>query len=105
MFPAATNTRSVSAKAGIGLRLQHHQAVLEAAPDVAFMEVHTENYMGVGSRSVALRLFAVIFRSRCTASGSRWGAQTVWTLRISIVSNKSQSVSNLCWSPSISPGA
>jgi uncharacterized protein len=36
----------IPAKAGIGLRFQHHEAVLEGPPDVAFMEVHTENYMG-----------------------------------------------------------
>jgi uncharacterized protein (UPF0276 family) len=39
----------IAAKAGIGLRFQHHEAVLECPPDVAFMEVHTENYMGGGS--------------------------------------------------------
>jgi uncharacterized protein (UPF0276 family) len=39
----------VPAKAGIGLRFQHHQAVMETAPDVAWMEVHTENYMGGGA--------------------------------------------------------
>jgi uncharacterized protein (UPF0276 family) len=38
----------IPAKAGIGLRFQHHQAALEARPDVAWMEVHTENYMGGG---------------------------------------------------------
>jgi cytochrome c-type biogenesis protein len=32
----------------MGLRFQHHQVVLESPPDVAFMEVHTENYMGGG---------------------------------------------------------
>ena len=37
------------AKAGIGLRFQHHQAVLDTRPDVAWMEVHTENYMGGGT--------------------------------------------------------
>jgi uncharacterized protein len=37
------------AKAGIGLRFQHHQAVVESKPDVAWMEVHTENYMGGGT--------------------------------------------------------
>lgn len=36
-------------KAGIGLRFQHHQAVLDARPDVAWLEVHTENYMGGGA--------------------------------------------------------
>jgi uncharacterized protein (UPF0276 family) len=39
----------IPAKAGIGLRFQHHQAVLDTRPDVAWMEVHTENYMGDGS--------------------------------------------------------
>jgi uncharacterized protein (UPF0276 family) len=34
--------------AGIGLRFQHHRAVLDAPPDVAWFEVHTENYMGGG---------------------------------------------------------
>jgi uncharacterized protein (UPF0276 family) len=41
--------RPIPARAGIGLRFPHHQRVLEAAPDVAFMEVHTENYMGGGA--------------------------------------------------------
>jgi len=39
----------IPARAGIGLRFQHHQAVLERDPGVAWMEVHTENYMGGGS--------------------------------------------------------
>jgi uncharacterized protein len=50
MAPAAMRGDDpISAKAGIGLRFQHHQAVLEGPPDVAFMEVHTENYMGGGA--------------------------------------------------------
>jgi uncharacterized protein len=50
MVPAfACDNRPVPARAGIGLRFPHHQAVLEEAPNVAFMEVHTENYMGGGS--------------------------------------------------------
>jgi hypothetical protein len=31
------------------LRFQHHQAVLDERPDVGWLEVHTENYMGGGS--------------------------------------------------------
>jgi len=47
----ASQTRRglVPAAAGIGLRFQHHQAVLETRPDVAWLEVHTENYMGGGT--------------------------------------------------------
>jgi uncharacterized protein len=33
----------IPAKAGIGLRFQHHQVVLDTRPDLAWMEVHTEN--------------------------------------------------------------
>lgn len=39
----------IPAKAGIGLRFPHHQVVLDTRPDVAWMEVHTENYMGGGT--------------------------------------------------------
>lgn len=45
----ARASSSIPARAGIGLRFQHHQAVLERPPDVAFMKVHTENYMGGGA--------------------------------------------------------
>jgi hypothetical protein len=48
MSPAAVKSRPIPAKAGIGLRFAHHQAVLDVRPDVAWMEVHTENYMGGG---------------------------------------------------------
>ena len=50
MSPAViTLPGPIPAKAGIGLRFPHHQAVLDTAPDVAWMEVHTENYMGGGT--------------------------------------------------------
>ncbi|MBT2333221.1 DUF692 domain-containing protein [Variovorax paradoxus] len=39
---------AVPAAAGIGLRFQHHQAVRKTRPAVAWLEVHTENYMGGG---------------------------------------------------------
>jgi uncharacterized protein len=39
---------AIPAKAGIGLRFQHHAAVLETRPSIAWLEVHTENYIGGG---------------------------------------------------------
>src|ERR1017187_7609096 len=48
-LPAADPRCPIPAKAGIGLRFQHHQAVVDAKPDIAWMEVHTENYMGGGT--------------------------------------------------------
>lgn len=38
----------IPAQAGIGLRFKHHQDVLETRPDIAWFEVHTENYLGGG---------------------------------------------------------
>lgn len=38
----------IPAAAGIGLRFQHHRAVADDRPGVAWLEVHTENYMGGG---------------------------------------------------------
>lgn len=39
----------IPAAAGIGLRFQHHRAVLEEKPAVSWFEVHPENYMGGGT--------------------------------------------------------
>jgi hypothetical protein len=47
--PAVHQALPIPARAGIGLRFQHHQAVLDTPPPVAWMEVHTENYMGGGT--------------------------------------------------------
>jgi uncharacterized protein (UPF0276 family) len=41
--------RPIPARAGIGLRFKHHETVLDTRPDVAWFELHTENYMGGGS--------------------------------------------------------
>ncbi len=53
MFPPSAPMRaelgSIPAKAGIGLRFQHHRAVAETRPDIPWFEVHTENYMGGGT--------------------------------------------------------
>ena len=39
---------AVPASAGVGLRFRHHAEVLETKPPVAWLEVHTENYLGGG---------------------------------------------------------
>jgi uncharacterized protein (UPF0276 family) len=43
---AAHDARPVPADAGIGLRFPHHDHVLDSEPDVAWFEVHPENYLG-----------------------------------------------------------
>lgn len=49
---AATSGRcragSLPAAAGVGLRSPHYDAFLAGRPDVAFLEVHTENYFHAG---------------------------------------------------------
>ncbi|QWG14243.1 DUF692 domain-containing protein [Bradyrhizobium sediminis] len=47
--PSISEGGLIPAQAGIGLRFQHHQAVLDTRPAVTWMEVHTENYMGGGT--------------------------------------------------------
>jgi uncharacterized protein len=42
----------IPACAGIGLRSDHHDALLEQRPDVGFIEAHTENYFHDGGAAV-----------------------------------------------------
>ena len=51
---AATSVSPISGKAGIGLRFAHHAEFLETRPDVGWIEVHSENYMGGGAPIAAL---------------------------------------------------
>jgi uncharacterized protein len=47
---AALHERSpLPASAGIGLRFPHHRIVAETRPDIGWLEVHSENYMGGGT--------------------------------------------------------
>jgi uncharacterized protein (UPF0276 family) len=41
---SVTNPRPVPARAGIGLRAEHHAAMQSRLPDVGWLEVHTENH-------------------------------------------------------------
>lgn len=40
----------IPARAGIGLRAEHYEDVLQTRPEVGWLEVHSENYFGVGGR-------------------------------------------------------
>jgi hypothetical protein len=46
---SAQKRGSIPARVGIGLRFQHHQAAVDIHPNIAWFEVHTENYMGGGT--------------------------------------------------------
>jgi len=45
---------AIPARAGIGLRGVHHEAVIATRPSVGFFEAHAENYMGGGAPLHAL---------------------------------------------------
>lgn len=38
----------IPASAGIGLRAQHHQAILDSRPSIGWIEAHSENYFPLG---------------------------------------------------------
>ena len=40
--------RPMPARAGIGLKPEHYRTRLEDGPDIGFLELHVENYMGAG---------------------------------------------------------
>ncbi len=40
----------IPARAGIGLRAEHYEEVLQTHPDVGWLEVHSENYFSEGGR-------------------------------------------------------
>ena len=44
----------IPSRAGIGLRFQHHRDVIERRPEIAWLEVHTENYMSGGAALACL---------------------------------------------------
>jgi hypothetical protein len=48
----AEGSRPVPAQAGIGLRAVHHDEFLERRPDVAWVEVHSENFFAAGGRQL-----------------------------------------------------
>ncbi len=42
------STNPIPARAGVGLKAEHYQNILETSPDIGWFEVHPENYMGAG---------------------------------------------------------
>jgi uncharacterized protein len=47
--PTGRVPEQIPSRAGIGLRFPHHQAVIARRPAVAWLEVHSENYLGGGA--------------------------------------------------------
>lgn len=45
---SASSFKPIPARAGVGLKAEHYQTILETNPDIGWFEVHPENYMGAG---------------------------------------------------------
>ena len=45
---SAARAPQLPARAGLGLKSAHYQAILDSTADVGFFEVHAENYMVAG---------------------------------------------------------
>ncbi|MGF1445994.1 MAG: DUF692 domain-containing protein [Pikeienuella sp.] len=43
-----TRPLSIPARAGVGLKPEHYEAILSGRPDIGWFEIHAENYMGDG---------------------------------------------------------
>jgi hypothetical protein len=64
----------ISATAGIGLRLPHHQWLIEHRPAAAWLEVHPENYMTEGVASAELDRIACDYPLSLHAVGLSLGS-------------------------------
>jgi len=65
---------AIPAKAGIGLRFPHHQAVVDTRPGIAWLEVHTENYMGGGTPARYLEAIRRDYPISCHGVGLSLGS-------------------------------
>ncbi len=43
-----SSPKAIPARAGVGLKAEHYQAILGTKPDIGWFEIHAENYMGAG---------------------------------------------------------
>lgn len=62
---------------GVGFKAQHFEAILDNPGDLAWIEIHAENYMGQGGRPLAqLRELSEIYPVSCHGVGLSIGGET-----------------------------
>ena len=64
----------IPACAGIGLRFAHHQQILAQRPDIAWLEVHPENYLGCGAPAETLAVIRRDYPISLHATGLSLGS-------------------------------
>jgi uncharacterized protein len=78
MSPQSTAARQergpVPARAGIGLRFQHHRIVAETRPAIAWLEVHTESYLCGGLTAAMLEAIRRDYPISCHGVGLSLGS-------------------------------
>src|SRR5450432_1883105 len=93
-WPAAQRAERnlIPVHAGIGLRFPHHRIVAETRPDIAWLEVHTENYMGGGTPLRYLdairRDYPISLHGVGLSLGSAEGLDTAHLERIRVVAER-----------------
>lgn len=50
MVSTTINSKPIPVRAGVGLRADHYEEILQNRPDLGWFEVHSENYFGEGGR-------------------------------------------------------
>jgi uncharacterized protein len=103
---SVTNPRPVPARAGIGLRAEHHAAVLASPPAVGWLEVHSENHFAAtGSAHTAIDAIRANYPVSLHGVGLSLGAtdpldrEHLALLRLAIERYEPALVSeHLCWS-------
>jgi uncharacterized protein len=65
---------SIPAETGIGLRFPHHRSVIETRPDIAWLEIHPENYMGGGAPLACLETIRRDYPIACHGVGLSLGS-------------------------------
>ncbi|MGE5539011.1 MAG: DUF692 domain-containing protein [Gemmatimonas sp.] len=77
---AAFSPALSATKPGIGLRARHHVEIVDSRPDIGFIEIHAENYMGGGVPTFHLQrareLYPVSVHGVGSSLGSAGGIDT-----------------------------
>jgi uncharacterized protein (UPF0276 family) len=47
-MPIMRVASTIPARSGVGLKPEHYRGILDGTPDLGFLEIHAENYMGAG---------------------------------------------------------
>jgi uncharacterized protein len=106
-MPRRAPSSPIPAAAGIGLRFPHHRAVREDRPPIAWLEVHSENYMGGGAPIAHLeairRDYAVSLHGVGLSLGSAEGLDAAHLARLARLAKRIQPAlvsEHLAWSVS-----